>query len=52
MPYDYPTSNGGGSGETTEVEPSGTGTVADPYNVAGVLKAIKGLGDGEYTPEG
>jgi len=50
MPYDYPTSNGGGSGETTEVEPSGTGTVADPYNVAGVLKAIKGLGDGEYTP--
>lgn len=50
MPYDYPTNNGGGSGETTEVEPSGTGTVADPYNVAGVLKAIKGLGEGEYTP--
>ncbi len=50
MPYDYPTSNGGGSGETTEVEPSGTGTAADPYNVAGVLKAIKDLGEGEYTP--
>lgn len=50
MPYDYPTNNGGGSSETTEVEPSGTGTVADPYNVAGVLKAIKGLGEGEYTP--
>lgn len=49
MPYDYPTNNGG-SGETTEVEPSGTGTVADPYNVAGVLKAIKDLGEGEYTP--
>ena len=50
MPYDYPTNNGGGSGETTEVEPSGTGTAADPYNVAGVLKAIKDLGEGEYTP--
>lgn len=50
MPYDYPTNNGGGSSETTEVEPAGTGTAADPYNVAGVLKAIKGLGDGEYTP--
>lgn len=50
MPYDYPTNNGGGSSETTEVEPAGTGTVADPYNVAGVLKAIKGLGEGEYTP--
>ena len=50
MPYDYPTNNGGGSGETTEVEPTGTGTAADPYNVAGVLKAIKGLGEGEYTP--
>ena len=50
MPHDYPTNNGGGSGETTEVEPSGTGTAADPYNVAGVLKAIKGLGEGKYTP--
>lgn len=50
MPYDYPTNNGGGSGETTEVEPTGTGTAADPYNVAGVLKAIKDLGEGEYTP--
>lgn len=50
MPYYYPTNNGGGSSETTEVEPAGTGTAADPYNVAGVLKAIKGLGDGEYTP--
>lgn len=50
MPYEYPTNNGGGSGETTEVEPTGTGTAADPYNVAGVLKAIKGLGEGEYTP--
>ena len=46
----WPPSHGGGSSETTEVEPAGTGTAADPYNVAGVLKAIKGLGDGEYTP--
>ena len=50
MPYDYPTNNGGGSSETTEVEPAGTGTAADPYNVAGVLKAINDLGDDEYTP--
>ena len=50
MPYDDPTNNGGGSSETTEVEPAGTGTAADPYNVAGVLKAINDLGDDEYTP--
>ncbi len=32
------------SGETTVIEPSGTGTEADPYNIAGVLEFISGLG--------
>ena len=32
------------SGDVIVVEPSGSGTEADPYNVAGVLEYISGLG--------
>ena len=36
--------NGGNGGDTPSGQPAGTGTQADPYNVAGVLEFISGLG--------
>lgn len=46
-PYDIP-----GSGEKPSVvEPAGTGTEADPYNIAGILKATESLASGENLPE-
>ena len=41
MPYDMPTSQNGGSGESTEA--TGTGTADDPYNVAAANKLCAGL---------
>ena len=35
--------------EEVIIEPSGSGTVADPYNVAGLLKAVANLAPGEST---
>ena len=36
--------------EEVIIEPAGSGTVADPYNVAGILKAVANLANGENTP--
>ena len=41
-PYNMPTEN-----ESQKVQPSGTGTAADPYNVAGVVKYIDDGGSAE-----
>lgn len=41
-PYNMPTED-----ETTEVQPTGTGTAADPFNVAGVEKYIDEGGSAE-----
>ena len=41
-PYNMPTED-----ETTEVQPAGTGTAADPFNVAGVVKYIDEGGSAE-----
>ena len=38
------------SEEEVIIKPSGSGTVADPYNVAGLLKAAENLKSGENTP--
>ena len=35
--------------EEVIIEPAGSGTVADPYNVAGLLKAVANLANGENT---
>lgn len=47
VPEPYPNPNGGndqGSGvENTEVEPQGTGTLADPYNVAAVVALVSDM---------
>ena len=40
-PYNDPNNNGGGT--TTEITPAGSGTEADPYNVAAALQKIKAL---------
>ena len=41
-PYNMPTED-----ETTEVQPTGTGTAADPFNVAGAVKYIEDGGSAE-----
>ncbi len=55
-PYNPPTA-GEGSGEQTEtIAPAGTGTAADPYNVAGILAQLDGKDQntqiGEYYVKG
>jgi hypothetical protein len=47
MPYTLPTDNGGKTEDT--VAATGTGTQADPYNVAAAVKLIKGLEAGVQT---
>ena len=43
-PYDLPTENGGGGGNTDPaIAPEGSGTVEDPYNVAAAVQYIKNL---------
>jgi len=39
------------SGDVVVIEPSGTGTEADPYNVAAVLEYISGLGSDTPSPK-
>ena len=39
------------SGDVVVIEPSGTGTEADPYNVAAVLEYISGLGADTPSPK-
>ena len=38
------------SGSSTTVDPAGTGTAADPYNVAGILDYVKSLGADVTSP--
>ena len=47
MPYDMP----GSEDKPTVVEPAGTGTKDDPYNIAGILEATESLNSGENLPE-
>lgn len=49
MPYEEP---GSGSGDepSTTTEPKGSGTAADPYNVAAALQVVNALAAGEETP--
>ncbi len=47
-PYGFPEENGG-EVNTPTVEPAGTGTEADPYNVAAALNIIKAMADGDVT---
>ena len=49
-PYDLPTENKGGEpGES--VEPTGTGTEADPFNIAAINSYTKNLASGEKSTE-
>lgn len=38
------------SGSSTTVDPAGSGTATDPYNVAGVIDYVKGLGADVVSP--
>ena len=38
------------SGSSTTVDPAGSGTATDPYNVAAVLDYVKGLGSDAESP--
>lgn len=49
MPYEEP-GTGNTKEPTTEAEAKGTGTAADPYNVAAALKIVSALAAGEETP--
>ena len=50
MPYDEPGTSEKTDSTTTDVTAKGSGTAADPYNVAGALKVVNALGSGEETP--
>lgn len=43
MPYDYP-GTGGGSDVTEKIEPTGSGTAEDPFNVAAAIAKCKEVG--------
>ena len=49
-PYNIPTENGGGATPTT-VEPTGTGTLEDPFNAAAAIAAAKELPSGTESEE-
>lgn len=50
MPYDDPNNNPGGGDEPgVVIEPSGSGTKDDPYNVAAALQKVTALAAGEQT---
>lgn len=49
-PYEYPKDNGGGE-IISPTDPKGTGTLEDPYNVAGAIKMIKALETGANSAE-
>ena len=50
MPYEQPGTDNGGDEPGTETVAKGTGTQADPYNVAAALKVVNALASGEETP--
>lgn len=43
MPYDDPNKNPGGAETEQSVEPAGSGTVDDPYNVAALIELVQGM---------
>lgn len=50
MPYEQPGDNKGEEQKTDTTEAKGSGTQADPYNVAAALKVVSALASGEETP--
>ena len=43
MPYDDPNKNPGGAETEQSVEPAGSGTAEDPYNVAAIIELVQGM---------
>ena len=43
MPYDDPNKNPGGAETEESVEPAGSGTAEDPYNVAAIIELVQGM---------
>lgn len=50
MPYDYP-GTGGGSDVTEKIEPTGSGTAEDPYNIAALIEYASTLESGQKSPD-
>lgn len=50
-PYTLPGSGNGNDNNTTTIEPTGSGTIADPYNVAAIQQEAEKLSSGESTTE-
>lgn len=50
-PFGQPEDPGSGGGGTEVVEPKGSGTEADPYNVAAIIEFVKGLAADVDTPK-
>lgn len=51
MPYNQPDIKPVGPDTTKTVEPAGSGTAADPYNVAAALQVVRALDAGAQTDE-
>ena len=51
MPYDDPNKNPGGADTEEAVEPAGSGTAEDPYNVAAIVELVQGMEAGVETTE-
>ena len=47
-PYNNPYSQYQGGEETVVIDPAGSGTQADPWNVAAIIEACNGLADGSF----
>lgn len=50
-PYETPSAGGGQGGTTETVEPTGSGTIADPYNVAAIQQEGAKLSSGETSTD-
>lgn len=50
MPYDYP-GTGGGLDQTETIEPAGSGTAEDPYNITALIEYASTLNSGEKSPQ-
>ena len=51
MPYDDPNKNPGGAETEESVEPAGSGTAEDPYNVAAIIELVQGMEAGVESTE-
>ena len=52
-PYNNPWNLiGGGNDTPVVVDPAGSGTAEDPYNVAAIIEQTAGLADGEFFNNG